>query len=62
MTTYQKLKKENAELKQKLRIVCLQPESQEAIMIVLTHQVHDKVDKYLMQGLSTDDKLKGVAL
>lgn len=50
MNSYQKIKKENQELKRKLRILALQPNSVEAMQIKIACSLETKIENALMAG------------
>jgi hypothetical protein len=53
MTTYQRLKKENEELKRKLMVVCLYPESIEAITIIHSRKLLANIESAIWAGDSS---------
>lgn len=50
MNSYQKIKKQNLELKRRLRIVILQPGSAEAMQIKLAYSLEAKIENALWAG------------
>jgi hypothetical protein len=53
MTSYQKLKQQNADLRRKLEQVCLRPDTPETALIIHAMKVAYQKEKMLMYGTST---------
>jgi len=60
MTSSQKLKKENNELKKQLRTMILHPGSLEAMIIKAHVKINCIIDNELMKGSPSNGILKGV--
>jgi hypothetical protein len=58
MTTYQRLKAENAELKRQLLIVTQKPNSAEAILIIKQWKLYADIEKAMWMGDSTTENKK----
>lgn len=54
-TTYQRLKRENQELKQQLREVCVNPTSMKSIQITARQKISQKLDDLFLMGSGTSD-------
>ena len=61
LTAYQKLKKENADLKRQIYIVCCEPDSLDGIMIKNNYQIQKSLKSFvnaIMQGDSNCEYIK----
>ena len=54
-TTYQRLKRENQELRQQLREVCINPTSMKSIQITARQQIFQKREDVFLMGSGTSD-------
>ena len=59
-TTYQRLKRENQELRQQLREVCVNPTSMKSIQITVRQQISQKQDDVFFMCSVTSDRGNGL--